>query len=163
IDESTRYDRRKLPEKPPSQRAHGFFSRVIIEDDSVSGKTLERVETVEREDLYGHRGHVLQITTDKTCFQTDGESIVSFAESQGLIHRPSMARIRAISASLVSDMVMRIFDTTTEQPGRDYAEMLEELLVRHTQELVEDMGDLAVGAFRGKRFNALATLLITPT
>lgn len=160
LDEATRYDRRKLPEEPPFERAYDFFSQVIIDDAHVYGTYLKEVHTTEITSPHIGPKKFLHIVTDSHDFQTDGESVVSYAESQGLLNTPSMSRARSISTKLVSDMVLYLFDD--EKQDRDYAAALEELLNRYTTKLIDDMSELVGGKFNWNRFNALATLLTAP-
>lgn len=161
LDEATRFDRRTLPEKPPMERALDFFSQLIIDDAAVEGQVLEDVRVVSGHYPSGYPFRLLRITTDEGSFQTDGETVVNFAEAQGFLTTPDTSRARSVSARIVSDMVLRLFD---EARGTDdYAEILEELRTHYTDELIDDLSQLAAGDLSDQPFNQLVTLLVAPT
>lgn len=165
LDEATRYDRRKLPQKPPRKRACEFFSqlvaREVVRDRGVAGSHLEGIQTVAYESAVNKRPRLLEVTTELSSFHTFGESVDTFAVSQGYLTVPSLRRLRYISSGLVGDMALDLFDK--DQADRDYTSMLDDLLEEYTQELVADMGKLAAGAYVHGRFESLVTLLTMPT
>jgi len=161
LDEETRYDLARMSVRPPIERARDFFSQIIIDDVDVRGEVLEDVTVTDRPYVIGELNRCLEITTNEEHFYTNGESIVTFAEAAGYLNSPTLSMPRAISAALVSDMALRVFDTANAH--HDYADILEELLTHQANALTEKMGRLAVADFRSGSFNSLATLLIAPT
>jgi hypothetical protein len=161
IDEATRYDRIQLPEIPPRKRALTFFFDVIANELNLEEGQPLKIDTIRRPTAAGKEHPQLYVATSKTAFYAEGESVVTFAESQGLLSTPNMSRTQRISALLVGDMALCLFDSAQE--GRNYTELLDELLDRHTAELIRDMNALDNGTLAPTRLSALLTLLTAPS